>query len=45
LSTIRNNFGKLLITPSWEKKFNPQILYAAYETFNIVALIAKKIEV
>jgi hypothetical protein len=45
LFIIRKHFAILLCQPAWEKKFNSNILYAAYETFNIIALVTKKIEV
>ncbi|KAL7073029.1 hypothetical protein ACQ4LE_007869 [Meloidogyne hapla] len=44
LSVIHKQFGKLLLLPGWEQKFSPQVLFSAYETFNILALITKRIE-
>ena len=44
LNTIRKQFGNLLVMPEWEKKFSSQLLFAAYETFTIVALITKRLE-
>uniref|UniRef100_A0A183C355 Condensin-2 complex subunit G2 n=1 Tax=Globodera pallida TaxID=36090 RepID=A0A183C355_GLOPA len=44
LCVIRCKFGELLVTNGWEAKFDARTLISAYETFNIVALIAKKIE-
>ncbi|KAF7640319.1 hypothetical protein Mgra_00000139 [Meloidogyne graminicola] len=44
LSVIHKQFGKLLLLPNWEQKFSQQVLFSAYETFNILALITKRIE-
>ncbi|KAL3098414.1 hypothetical protein niasHS_003767 [Heterodera schachtii] len=44
LCVIRCKFGELLMNNGWETKFDARTLICAYETFNIVALITKRIE-
>lgn len=45
LCMIRTKFGDLLLNRGWETKFDPITLISAYETFTIVALITKQLEV
>jgi len=44
LSTIRRVFGELVLLKNWEERFEPEILFAAYETLNIIILLTKQME-